>query len=424
MYEAIVTKIQHTYPHPNADRIQLATVCNSQVVVGLDVQSGDLGIFFPTDGQLSEEYCAVNDLIARKDEDGNRAGGFFEANRKVRAQRFRGERSEGYFAPLNSLGSFGDYTTLKEGDRFTEFNGHQICQRFETRATRAAKQGQPKLSKKNPYFAEHVDTEQFRYVNRLPDGAHVYITEKLHGTSGRYGHVPATKTIPLKWWEKLLRKKPRKETVYEYLIGTRHTQLADGKEGFYGSEAFRRESVKDITLALGEIIYYELVGYTETGQLIMGQQDTTKTGDKAVAKKYGKYMEYKYGQPVNTCGLYVYRITKVGQDGHVIEYSWPQVKHRCLELGVKTVPELSDDVIAIRGFFGEPIEVDENWRAAIEAMCDGESTLDPTHIREGVVVRVELGLKTAFYKEKSFLFKVLEGIAKESEDYVDTEESS
>ena len=39
-------------PHPNADRVQLADVLGYQVVVGLDVKTGDLGILFPPDSQL------------------------------------------------------------------------------------------------------------------------------------------------------------------------------------------------------------------------------------------------------------------------------------------------------------------------------------------------------------------------------------
>jgi len=53
----------------------------------------------------------------------------------------------------------------------------------------------------------------------------------------------------------------------------------------------------------------------------------------------------------------------------------------------------------------------------------GASTLDDTHIREGVVVRVEKANGTIkAYKHKSNEFKILEGIMKTSDDYVDAEE--
>src|SRR6185369_6632315 len=104
MYEAIIAKLTNLRPHSNADRLQLATVQGNQVVVGLDYTEGTLGIFFPTDGQLSMEFATANDLIARRDETtGEKAGGFFDQNRRVRCQRFRGEKSDGYWCKLDSL---------------------------------------------------------------------------------------------------------------------------------------------------------------------------------------------------------------------------------------------------------------------------------------------------------------------------------
>ena len=55
-YTAIITRIK-TRPHSNADRLQLGTCLGNQVVVGLDTKDGELGIYFSTDGQLSERMC-------------------------------------------------------------------------------------------------------------------------------------------------------------------------------------------------------------------------------------------------------------------------------------------------------------------------------------------------------------------------------
>ncbi len=70
MYSAIVTKVL-TRPHPNADKLQLATVTGMQVIVGLDVKDKELGVFFPSDGQLSNQFCELNDLYPRFDDQGN-----------------------------------------------------------------------------------------------------------------------------------------------------------------------------------------------------------------------------------------------------------------------------------------------------------------------------------------------------------------
>ena len=44
-----VVKINELHPHSNADRLQCAIIFGQNVIVGLDTQIGDFGIFFPTD---------------------------------------------------------------------------------------------------------------------------------------------------------------------------------------------------------------------------------------------------------------------------------------------------------------------------------------------------------------------------------------
>ena len=59
----------------------------------------------------------------------------------------------------------------------------------------------------------------------------------------------------------------------------------------------------------------------------------------------------------------------------------------------------------------------------IETYASGSSIIDPRHIKEGVCVRIEGGLNNQTFKFKSFEFKFLEGIIKDS-GVVDMEESS
>ena len=61
-YKAIVTRLKNVRPHSNADRVQLATCHGNQVVIGLNSQEGELGVYFPSDGQLSPEFCKENKL--------------------------------------------------------------------------------------------------------------------------------------------------------------------------------------------------------------------------------------------------------------------------------------------------------------------------------------------------------------------------
>lgn len=424
-YTALVCKI-HTRPHPNADRLQLGTANGYQVIVGLDVQDGELGVFFGPDGQISEEFARANDLVGYTDPDtGERKGGFFPKNRRVRSQKLRGVSSDGFWTGLSSFAFTGISTdNLREGDTFTELNGIPICNKFVTQATLRAAAGQKKQRKDNVCFPKHIDTKQLKhYIDSIPADSILYITEKLHGTSGRYGYVLEERTERLGFFAKLRRKKPKTVSEYKYLMGTRNVVLADHThEGYYGNEEFRFNAVRDIVLHKGEVLYFELVGYTTTGQTIMSSPSTKDLKDKEITKRYGDKMVFKYGQPEGTCGLYVYRITRTNEDGNVVELSWPQVKRRCGELGIKHVPDL------VRGpviYSPELFTIEELMKIISGLTEDLPSTLDPTHIREGVVIRVEAPDGTTdWYKNKSFIFGVLEGYLKDSDEYVDLEESS
>ena len=55
-YSGIVCKLQNVRVHPNADRLRLATVMGSQIIVDLNAKDGDLGIFFGPDGKLSPQH--------------------------------------------------------------------------------------------------------------------------------------------------------------------------------------------------------------------------------------------------------------------------------------------------------------------------------------------------------------------------------
>ncbi len=105
MYKATILKIKNVRPHSNADRVLLATCHGNQVVVGIDTKEGDLGIYFPTDGQLSHEVCHYNNLYRESslnyEPDGKT--GMFDTNRRVRTQKFRGEISDGFWMPINML---------------------------------------------------------------------------------------------------------------------------------------------------------------------------------------------------------------------------------------------------------------------------------------------------------------------------------
>ena len=92
-------------PHPNADNIQLGLIKGNQVVIGKEIIDQQLMVYFPSDGQLSEEFCNEHDLVAKFDPvtKKNINGGYFSNNLRVKTQKFRGEKSDGFAMPLNCL---------------------------------------------------------------------------------------------------------------------------------------------------------------------------------------------------------------------------------------------------------------------------------------------------------------------------------
>jgi hypothetical protein len=438
-YKAIVTKIQ-VRPHPNADRLQIGSCCGSQVIVGMETKNGDLGVFFPVDGQLSEEFCQANDLVARYDETGKKIGGqFFDEKRRVKAQSFRGVKSEGYWVPISYFDFVGPLDAqLIEGDVFSELlsldgsKSTPICNKYMTPQTLLAKNSKShqKMGRRKVDMPEHYDTENVRHhIHELREGDLITITRKLHGTSGRLGFIEVTRPAPNTRWNRIRaffgRPAPA-VAYYEQVIGTRRTVLFDDSNGYYGREQFRRDVVRGIALDKGEILYFEIVGYTENNRLVMQEQPIK---DKGLQEVFGKTMRYSYGCEPGQCKLFVYRITRTDVNGNHIELPWEQVKHRCRQLGLEHVPEAEER------FFFRATSKHDTIMAMLDEMVNGPpihkdsitpmpEPLDPRHIQEGIVIRVDNDNGTKFFKLKSWLFLFLEGHIKDDDKYVDMEEAS
>lgn len=426
-YQAIVARI-HTRPLPGADRLVIGTCGNYQVIVGIDTKDGELGVFFESDGQLSEEFATQNDLVRRKNDDGSAAGGMFEPNRRVKAIKLRGAKSEGFWCPLDKVAYTGvSLASLTEGTQFDALNGRAICNKYFTPATQRSGKARYKVQRDNVMFHKHIDTGLFkREAALIPAGSQIWITEKLHGTSQRVGRVLDEQPIQRSWFGALVGRLfgwPTTRKDWTQLIGTRNVIL-EHKEGgtFYGDEAFRYTVSEGVALHKGEVIYGEVVGYTHNGNPIMSTQDTSGLKDKQITAAFGKTMTYSYGCHVGQCAFYVYRITHVNEDGQSVELSWQQVKKRSREFGLNVVPELATLTLDDRDRDGLAKQV-----AVLTETADGvpyPSLLDARHIREGVVVRYESEHGTGWMKNKAFSFGVMEGYLKDNAEFVDTEEAA
>lgn len=445
-YCGYIVKIQNLRPHTNADRLQIATVFGNDVVVGLDTQVGQLMVYFPTDGQLGEEFCKVNDLVRRKDENGNPAGGYLDPDkRNIKAVKLRGEKSDGLLCPITSLAEFTTISDLKEGDTITTLNGVEICKKYiPRRRSGGVYMGQGhKKAKANfaPTFYEHVDTAQLAYnLGQFKSGDIVELTLKMHGTSGRTGHLPLVYEKKRTLFHKLFHKHPGTYTEYGYITGTRRVVL-DGKHtaGFYDDNSFRHAMAAKFEgkLHKGEVAYYEIVGFVNANTPIMASVKNSKIKDKEFTKQYGEETVFSYGcfshggfewdtqdssgDVPPRCEVYVYRMTMVNEDGDVVEMSPDQMRIRCEQMGVKYVPVFERFIIPENP--GEVLtdkagETDygvctpgEFVLRKVEKYFDGPDPIGKTHIREGVVARIVNRPDIAVYKHKNHTFKMLSGIA-------------
>lgn len=109
MYCAYVTRIRNLRKHSNADRLLCGECFGNTVIVDLGTQPDQLGVYFPVDGRLGLEFAQKHDLLRRKDENGNPAGGYLDPEkRNIKALKLRGEQSDGLFMPLSCLDGFTD----------------------------------------------------------------------------------------------------------------------------------------------------------------------------------------------------------------------------------------------------------------------------------------------------------------------------
>ena len=131
MYNAILTKIQNIRPHNNADRLDVSSIYWNQVIVSKWTQIWQLWVFFPVDGRLWQNFCTQNDLIRRKDESWNTVWGMFEDNRKIKCQKFRWEKSEGFRVPISHFDYLNyDFSQHDEWYMFNTIWTEKICDKL------------------------------------------------------------------------------------------------------------------------------------------------------------------------------------------------------------------------------------------------------------------------------------------------------
>lgn len=331
-YAATVIKINETHELEGCDNLRGAIIFGFQAIVSKDTPHGKMGVVFPAECQLSEEYTRKNNLHrhGNLNEDESQQG-YLEDNRRVRAMKFRGHRSDCLFMPLESLSYIKglDISKLNEGDTFDRIGDHEICQKYvikkPKREQRIEKNKEKFIRVDKKFLPEHYDSDNyFRHADTIPPEKEVIVTQKLHGTSIRVGNTIVARR--LNGFEKVLKRLGIhiKETEMDYVFGSRKV-IKDAnnpnQNHYYETDLWTEEGKKlEGVVPENFLLYGELIGWTPNGLPIQ--------------------KNYTYQVPQETCDLYIYRVAFVNPAGFVCDLSWDQTTEFCRDRGLKTVPEL------------------------------------------------------------------------------------
>lgn len=391
-YAATIVRLKNVHSLEGLDNLVAAPVLGHQALILNTHSDGELGVAFTAETQLSEQYAHHNNLFrdATLNADTEEQPGYLENNRRIRAIKLRGHRSDALFMPLSSLEwagvKAGDFS---EGDTFDTINGHEICRKYvvPVKGNANAKVKQPKVNKFELVDAihapEHIDTPSFFRAaeQKICEDDHIIVTAKYHGTSVRIFNTITNRKLT--WLEKLAKKIGVKvqETEYAPVYGSRRVIKNDvnAGTGYFEHDIWSEHGKRlDGLIPAGYAVYGEIVGWTKDGKPIQPN--------------------YTYGYPEGESELFVYRVAHVNPQGILTDLSWDQVEEFCADRGIKTVP------VVWRGIasqFNVNDWMDKRYRDSGLLSClplSGAKTVD-----EGVVIRKE-GLTPELLKAKSPIF--------------------
>lgn len=406
----------------NCDNIQGCLIYGNHVIVDRSIKGDEIGLFFPVETALSAEFLGQNNLYRPKAQteaahnvDPDAKAGFFENHGRVRAVKFRGHKSEGFWIPISSLDYISEeHPNAPEGLTFDRIGDHEICRKYVPKGQHSSvsrtqvRQAKLEDSIMPGQFRFHGDTENLRRnAHKIQPDDYISISVKFHGTSVVLSKILVKRN--LRWYERALRKfgVPVQESEYGLTYSSRKViKSVNGVSKkavnhYYTSDIWGvvAKEVED-KIPNGFTLYGEIVGFTLDGSPIQkdyhyGCRAGIDPNDQPEGRSYG---EHKF---------LVYRVTHTSPDGFVIELPWLQMKEFCAKYGLETVKEL---------WYGKAIDfyphpTEQHWNESLvkaieiqyvdDHMCPYNNGEVPS---EGVVVRVDHLEGSEAYKIKSFKF--------------------
>lgn len=326
-----VCKIKSIEVHPNADRLEIATVKGWNVIIQKgQYKIGDRVVFIPPDSIMPQHLIEEFDLS------------YMKKGEKVRTVKLRGVISQGLVLPA--------LKTWPVGKEVSAIMGITKWMPPEPKYN----PGTPQTSKKkiNPLLDKYTDIENIKnYDDIFEVGEFIVITEKLHGCNARYGNLEI-QVLPdapildrIKAWYK---KKILKQT-HEFVYGSHNVQITSNnkRNSFYGTDVWGDIAERyDFALILPKnyIFYGEIVG--------KGIQDL------------------EYGLSGHEFYVFDIKDTETGK-----YLNWYEVELFCNYYKLKFVPLMYDG---------------EYLHDTVSHFTSGPSGVFSKQIREGIVIRSRL----------------------------------
>lgn len=313
--------------HPNADSLSIANIRGWQCIVRTEEFANEtLGVYVPLDAVADKDHPLLS----------------FMEGKKVKTVRLRQVISQGILLPFTKV---VNYINQTHGSVFPEpGEGDDLKDLLSIRKWEPP--AEPNRGTSVPDFMgielpevmqKYTDIENIKnFLNVLGEGEEVAITEKLHGTSARYGLVDG-----------------------KFHIGSRNRGLRT--ENFVSKagdvieirkacwhEVAERENIPETLAKISEF-------YNGADVILFGE----------IVGKSIQDLQYGHDVPV----FYAYDIAVVG-DGVPQYLDFDSFQGVVNQLGIRSVP-----VLAVGPFSKDLLE-----------LKDGKTTLNDSHVREGIVI--------------------------------------
>lgn len=420
-YAAMVVKVPQSLRRAeNSDRLYILDYAGLSVIVDsswLD-RAGEHAVIFPPESQISEGLAEYANLYAKQDLNRDQGTkGYLGKSRRVKAIRLRGNVSTALALPYEVVAEYAsgasalqsplavwEHLLLAEaGTVLDTLDGVELCRKFVLPEKQdnlgKTQQSLAKALKRvdEARFPQHIETSHYlRNRDKIDDSDVVIVTQKLHGTSVRLGHVPVRRK--LSWLDRLAKRVgiPVVEEEYAFIAGSRKVVKDPdnpNQNHFYSRDVWTEAlDAWGRSIPKGFIVYGELVGFTGNG-------DPIQRG-------------YTYEAQPNSMDLYVYRVAVTVEDGRLIDLSHDQANEFAAQHDMKVVPELWRGPHAAlplekfteRNFYRDWVSGGVYFSEHPVALSPGGAGVD-----EGIVIRVDGKYDVAdFYKHKNDSFLIFE----------------